>query len=564
MEKLLFLNVLLPLFLLQFYPVLILSGPYVFPDKYFINCGSSSSVKLGSRNFVGDKNPNSFRVEEGKPVEDTSQSVGSSLYQTARFHTRPFSYKFDINDAGLHVVRLHFFPFMSGQVNLVDALFNVSASSKSLVSNFSVRNSSSSPVIKDFLVPINSTSFRIHFIPAQQTSFAFVNAIEVFLVRDLVDNPAFVTSAGSPGIYRGLPSQVLRTVQRVNVGGQSLHDPTAVASEWVADDDYIFFGNLAKNCSYFSGTLNYDDELGAFQNFVPDLVYKTCKEVDLTNNQTSNSTNITWHFNVSKNARHLVRVHFCDIISSSPNIFTFNLSIYGNFSKKINPYDYTVQTAVPFRYDFVVDSGDSDFISISVVPLDGFLEKIAYLNGLEIMEFITEPGLELGGSEPKKKPVRFIITGSVVGVFVICSLIVVFLLCKKRIKRKPFETMASYGELEKIIDPSVAGQINPNSLRKFSEMVEKCLKPNGVDRPTMLDICWDLEYTLQLQQTEVRREPHEDSTIDASLNMSSRPFQRLPSNNLPIEKDDVPMVRDDGSDTTASGVFSQLRIDGGR
>ncbi|KAK6237706.1 hypothetical protein QUC31_003175 [Theobroma cacao] len=563
MEKLLFLNVLLPSFLLQFYPVLILSEPYVFPDKYFINCGSSSSVKLGSRNFVGDKNPNSFRVEKGKPVEDTSQSVGLSLYQTARFHTSPFSYNLNITKTGLHVVRLHFFPFMSGQVNLVDALFNVSASRKSLVSNFSVRNSSF-PVIKDFWVPINSTSFRIHFIPAQQTSFAFVNAIEVFLIPDLVDDRTLVTTAGSPGNYLGLPSQVLRTVQRVNVGGRPLNDPTAIASEWVADDDYIFVGNLAKNCSYFSGRLNYDDNIGAFQNFVPDLVYKTCKEVDLTNNQTSNSANITWHFNVSKNARHLVRVHFCDIISPSPNVFKFNLFIYGRFSQNINPYEYTVQTAVPFYYDFVVDSGDSDFISISVVTLDGSLEKIAYLNGLEIMEFITEPGLELGGSEPKKKPVLFIITGSVVGVFVICSLIVVFLLCKKRIKRKPFETMASYGELEKIIDPSVAGQINPNSLRKFSEMVEKCLKPNGVDRPTMLDICWDLEYTLQLEQTAVRREPHEDSTIDASLNMSSRPFQRLPSNNLPIEKDDVPMVRDDGSDTTASGVFSQLRIDGGR
>ncbi|XP_021300789.1 probable receptor-like protein kinase At5g24010 [Herrania umbratica] len=838
MEKLLFLNVLLPLFLLQFYPVLILSEPYVFPDKYFINCGSSSSVKLGSRNFVGDKNPNSFRVEEGKPVEDTNQSVGSSLYQTARFHTRPFSYKFDINDIRLHVVRLHFFPFMSGQVNLVDALFNVSASGKSLVSNFSVRNSSSFPVIKDFLVPINSKSFRIHFIPVQQTSLAFVNAIEVFLVPDLVDNRTLVTSTGSKGFYRGLRSQVLRTVQRVNVGGQSLNDPTAVASEWVADDDYIFIGNLAKNCSYFSGRLNYDDEKGAFQNFVPDLVYRTCKEVDLTNNQTSNSANITWHFNVSKNARHLVRVHFCDIISPSPNVFNFSLFVYSKFSQNINPIDYTVQTAVPFYYDFVVDSGDSDFISISVVPLDGFLEKNAYLNGLEIMEFITEPGLELRGSEPKNKPVPFIITGSVVGVFVICGLIVVFLLCKKRRKRKPFETMASYGtlpfggaspyvgistksvnpppvpnlnlklkmpfaeiieatnnfeakllvgeggfgkvykgtlrnglkvavkrseskhgqglpefqtevmvlskirhrhlvsligycdegsemilvyefmekgtlrdhlynlggnperssalslltwkqrleicmgaakglhylhtgskggiihrdvkstnilldeqyvakvadfglsksglpgpdefstgikgsfgyldpeyfrclqfteksdvysfgvvllevlcarpaiinsnrkeeinlaewglfwlkkgELEKIIDPSVAGQINPNSLRKFSEIFEKCLKPNGVDRPTMLDICWDLEYTLQLQQTEVRRDPHEDSTIDASLTMSSRPFQRLPSNNFPIEKDDVPTVRDDGSDTTASGVFSQLRIDGGR
>ncbi|WRX10790.1 Malectin-like domain - like 2 [Theobroma cacao] len=483
MEKLLFLNVLLPSFLLQFYPVLILSEPYVFPDKYFINCGSSSSVKLGSRNFVGDKNPNSFRVEKGKPVEDTSQSVGLSLYQTARFHTSPFSYNLNITKTGLHVVRLHFFPFMSGQVNLVDALFNVSASRKSLVSNFSVRNSSF-PVIKDFWVPINSTSFRIHFIPAQQTSFAFVNAIEVFLIPDLVDDRTLVTTAGSPGNYLGLPSQVLRTVQRVNVGGRPLNDPTAIASEWVADDDYIFVGNLAKNCSYFSGRLNYDDNIGAFQNFVPDLVYKTCKEVDLTNNQTSNSANITWHFNVSKNARHLVRVHFCDIISPSPNVFNFNLFIYGRFSQNINPYEYTVQTAVPFYYDFVVDSGDSDFISISVVTLDGSLEKIAYLNGLEIMEFITEPGLKLGGSEPKKKPVLFIITGSVVGVFVICSLIVVFLLCKKGIKRKPFETMASYGTLPfggaspyvgistKSVNPPPVPNLNLKLKMPFAEIIE--------------------------------------------------------------------------------------------
>ncbi|XVF61268.1 hypothetical protein PTKIN_Ptkin08bG0116600 [Pterospermum kingtungense] len=851
MEKLILFNLILPLFLLQFCPVLILSKPYTFPDKFFINCGSDSPVTVGSRNFVGDKNPNSFSVGNSKSVKDSQSTADSSPYQTARFSRGPFSYAFDITDKGLYVVRLHFSPFIANQaINLADALFNVSASSKSLVSNLSVRNSSSFPVIKDFLVPITSDEFRINFIPANQTSFAFVNAIEVFLVPNLKDNRTHVTTEGSKGTYQGLTSQVLRTVQRVIVGSQSFNDSTAVASEWVAGDDYIKIRNFAEDCSKLqNGALNYDDVYldnenfsVASQHFVPDLVYMTCKRVTVNNVQRSNSTNVTWHFNVSKKAQHLVRFHFCDIISTSPNTVNFSLVVYNKFSQRINPYgdNGTDKTAVPFYYDVVVDSGDSDFISVSVVPLAEESmagNEFAYLNGVEIMEFITEPGLEL--SEPRRKqPVLFIVIGSVVGFFVICSLIVVLFFVKKRRKTKPFEPVASYatlpfgggspyigtstksvhlppvpnlnlklkmpfaeiieatnnfdaklligeggfgkvykgtlrnglkvavkrslskhgqglpefqtevmvlskirhrhlvsligycdegsemilvyefmekgtlrdhlyklhgnperssslsllpwrqrleicigaakglhylhtgsdggiihrdvkstnilldeqyvakvadfglsksglldpdefstgvkgsfgyldpeyfrcfqfteksdvysfgvvllevlcarpaiinshrkeeinlaewgllwlkkGELEKIIDLSVAGQINPNSLRKFSEIVEKCLKPTGANRPTMLDVCWDLEYTLQLQQTAVRREPHEDSAIDASLDFSSRPFQRLPSSNLPIENDDVPMEKDDGSDTTASGVFSQLRIDGGR
>ncbi|XVE82858.1 hypothetical protein DITRI_Ditri16bG0039500 [Diplodiscus trichospermus] len=846
MEKLIFLSLVLPLFLLHFCPVPIRSEPYNFPDKYFINCGSDSSLNQGSRRFVGDTNPNSSSVTNGKPVTNTSQSADLPLYQTARFDKRPFWYKFDITENGKYVVRLHFLPFMSNQVNLADALFNVSASNKSLVSNLSFRNSSSEAMIKDFLVPINSTSFRINFNPAHPTSFAFVNAIEVFRAPNLDDNQTHVTSAGSEGPYQGLPSQILRTVQRVIVGGESFNDSfsTVVASEWVSDDDYIFIGNSAKKCNYMpSGEVKYVDDIDrdnvnynvAPKNFVPESVYMGCKKVTLDGGASNATTNITWHFNVSKNARHLVRVHFCDFISPSYNTLNFNILIYNKFSQQITPF----YPAVPFYHDFVVDSGDSDFISISIVPwveLTG--DKSAFLNGLEIMEFITEPGFEAGGSEPERKPAMFIIIGSVVVVLVICSLIVAFLLCKKRRKRKPFETIAAYGalplrgaspyvgrntksvnlppvpnlnlklkmpfaeiveatnnfeaklligeggfgkvykgtlrnglkvavkrseskhgqglpefqtevmvlskirhrhlvsligycdegsemilvyefmekgtlrehlydmrgnpesssalslltwrqrleicigaakglyylhtgldggiihrdvkstnilldeeyvakvadfglsksglldpdefstgikgsfgyldpeyfrclqfteksdvysfgvvllevlcaraaiinshskdkinlaewglfwlkkgELEKIIDPSMAGQINSNSLRKFGEIVEKCLKPNGADRPTMLDICWDLEYTLQLQQTAVHREPHEDSAIDASLDSSSCPFQRLPSNNFPIEKDDVLMEKDDGSDTTASGVFSQLRVDGGR
>ncbi|KAF3324031.1 receptor-like protein kinase [Carex littledalei] len=55
------------------------------------------------------------------------------------------------------------------------------------------------------------------------------------------------------------------------------------------------------------------------------------------------------------------------------------------------------------------------------------------------------------------------------------------------------------GQLEKIIDPNIAGTINPDSLIKFVDAAEKCLADYGVDRPTMGDVLWKLESALQLQ-----------------------------------------------------------------
>ncbi|XP_060968185.1 probable receptor-like protein kinase At5g61350 [Cannabis sativa] len=119
------------------------------------------------------------------------------------------------------------------------------------------------------------------------------------------------------------------------------------------------------------------------------------------------------------------------------------------------------------------------------------------------------------------------------------------------------------GSIETIIDPFISEQISSESLKKFVEAAEKCMAEYGVDRPSMGDVLWNLEYSLQLHEAAVVEDV--DNIKGQSLISMEKKLNGNEQGNKTISVvDDVEDVSEDHSSITVDGsgdhipMFSQM------
>ncbi|KAJ3676506.1 hypothetical protein LUZ60_003918 [Juncus effusus] len=132
------------------------------------------------------------------------------------------------------------------------------------------------------------------------------------------------------------------------------------------------------------------------------------------------------------------------------------------------------------------------------------------------------------------------------------------------------------GVLDEIIDPYLKGKIALQCFKKFAETAEKCVADEGIDRPTIGDVLWNLEFALQLQEcaedegsligTNVtsgdttplysaarQKESYEPTSESASTTMTST-----------VSLGGRSITSEDSEGLTPSAVFSQIMNPKGR
>ncbi|KDP22235.1 hypothetical protein JCGZ_26066 [Jatropha curcas] len=416
-----------------------LSSSFTPTDNYLINCGSSTNTSLYNRIFVADSsNPSFLLPRRSISLADRNPSPNlPALYHTARAFTSASSYKFNIKRNGTHLVRFHFSPFADQSFNLSTATFSVFVNDNMVLSDFSTQVL----VLKEYIMRIDDAVLEILFSPVG--GFGFVNAIEVFSApKDfIIDYGVRLVSANTIDEYKNLSSDVLETLHRINVGGLKLTPfNDTLWRSWIPDDDFLVLKSAAKR-AVTTRTPNYQSG-GASPEIAPDNVYMTAQQMNRDNTTLLGAAfNITWKLPVgSGGVKHLVRLHFCDIVSTSLNQLYFDVYLNGYSAYKdldLSSLTFHMLSS-PVFIDFIADSDDSGAMHISVGPsaVSTSMKVNAILNGIEIMKMINVPGLQSGS---KKRHIWIVLLGSILGGLVLLTLAVlaVIFVCKRKKQKKP-------------------------------------------------------------------------------------------------------------------------------
>ncbi|KAM3220303.1 putative receptor-like protein kinase [Capsicum annuum] len=362
-------------------------------DNYLINCGSSSPTTLpGNRVFQPDESSNKYLSYSGRDSHISApdnKNSPSPIYNSAKIFNSDATYTFHVNNPGLHWIRLHFFPLQNGEFNLHTAKFSVSTESLVLLRDYTMEKNEAA--MKEYLVNVTTERYDIKFSPSEG-SIAFANAIE------FVTAPAKLLDYSVPLLFPvsqkfDLTKSNFVTAYRLNVGGSYLDASNdTLGRNWLSDGP--FRNNATGQAVSVQPSVIQYPTAGGSPLIAPPTVYSSA--VKMADSETViPNFNISWTMDIDTSYTHLVRLHFCDIISKSLNELYFN--VYINDKMAISGLDLsslTQRLSTAFYKDFVIDSASAaNPLSVKVSPVNdvqGF--KNAILNGLEVFRMNNSLG----------------------------------------------------------------------------------------------------------------------------------------------------------------------------
>ncbi|KAJ4849027.1 hypothetical protein Tsubulata_038056, partial [Turnera subulata] len=566
---------------------------YTLTELILLNCGESSALPSDDdRSWDGDANSKFLDTKSQNASSSSTAFKQSSVtqvpYMTARITHSKLTYSFPVSP-GPKFVRLYFYPDTYSGLDTSSSFFNVTANSYTLLSNFSAYLAVSAiqpPAtyfVREFIVPVwDKQELSITFM-ASQSSFAFINGIEIVSMPDnLYTRPAvLVGSNGNSFEFNNITS--LETVYRLNVGGgpvPGLADAVMFRT-WIDDQEYIFGGGLGVVHTGVDAEIKYTNETPAY--IAPAVVYQTKRTMGsepLVNLQ----YNLTWLFSVDPGFRYLLRFHFCEteVEITGGGQRPFIIFVNNMTADKADVFHWSGGLDIPVYRDYVVSvprGGQKQDLWVALHPETDFESryKDAILNGLEIFKLNNSEGNLAGLNTEAPPPQREqkprlddrkkgstsvpMVAGIAGGVTAAVVALFLCLFVAKRQKRvKDLDkteaklSRSPLGTLDQIMDKTLKDEVASVSLKKFTEIAYHCLHKQGMERPKMGDVVGALEFALQLQKTA---EEH----IDMGEIEDARPLMQR-GEVTTTDDDDGPFSGSGGPQSNSRSTISSLDITG--